>query len=164
MDNSEPNNSNLKRKSSSKDVVSMGSMLLSSLNKVRTLVEQGFVCGLLFVATISAAVYGYDKLASNGNAYGMPYLVWQISLLATAFILSLIVAIGLPILWGRRRGFKRVLGILSWEFILIAIAVLIAAFVLNGSSQANTVCPVIYQLNSSSNCFEPGGTILPSQQ
>ncbi len=158
MDNSEPKNTNR-----AKNGPGIGSLLLASFNKVRLLIEQGFVCALLLVGVISVAVYGYNRLA-NGNSVGtIPFTVWQLCLIITTFILGLIIAVGLPILWGRVLGFKRVLGILTWEFILLAIAVVIAAFVINSKGQNNSSCFSTFGVNNS-DCVLPDTTLSPTQQ
>ena len=166
MDESNMDKTSTRTSSNSKDVSAKNIKLalVGSFGKLRTIIEQGFICGLLFVAVISVAVYGYDTLTNNGNIYGIPFMVWQFGLIATAVMVGLVVAIGLPILWGKYGGYKRVLGIISWEFILVAIALLVAAFILNSQNRNdNTVCP-LYNLNSSTNCILPGGVVSPSQQ
>lgn len=133
--------------------------------KLRTIVEQGFICGVLLVAVISAAVYGYVTLTHRSNITGIPFTVWQVSLIATAVIAGLVVSIGLPILWGRQGGFKRILAIISWEFIIVAIALLVSAFVLNSKNQnSQTGCTEFTINTSGTSCINPGGVIIPSQQ
>jgi hypothetical protein len=166
MDESNMDKTSTKTSSNSKDVSAKNIKLalVSTFGKLRTIIEQGFICGLLFVGVVSVAVYGYDTLTNNGNISGIPFTVWQFGLIATAVMVGLVVAIGLPILWGKHGGYKRVLGVISWEFILVAIALLVAAFVLNSqNNNGNTVCP-IYGLNSGNNCIMPGGVVSPSQQ
>jgi amino acid permease len=136
----------------------------SIFNKLRSIVEQGFLSGVLLAVVISAAVYGYVTL-TRSNITGIPFTVWQVSLIATAAILGLVVSIGLPILWGKQGGFKKVLAIIGWEFIIVAIALLVASFVLNSKNQSsNTGCTELTINNSSTGCIQPGGEIIPSQQ
>jgi hypothetical protein len=165
MDNSNQDKNRSKTESSVKDInaKTIKLALLGTFSKLRTTIEQGFISGLLLVAVISLAVYGYEKLTSNSYISGISFNVWQISLIFTAVMLSLVVGVGLPILWGKRAGFKRVLGIISWEFIFVAIAVVITAFVLNSKNRnSNTDCTG--SLNSSYNCVLPDTNIFPSQQ
>jgi MFS family permease len=109
---------------------------------------QGFVVAILSSGIIILSVYGSEFLSKNsGNIQGLTYSVWDIVLFAATTLAGLITAIGLPVLWGRKGGYKRVLGAISFEVFLVAVALMVTAFVLN--RQSTTSPP------------PPPGTVLP---
>lgn len=101
----------------------------------------GLLSGFLLVIVISIAIIGFELLSNNQNISGNFYSIWNFALIAISIIACLIVGIGLPITWGKDKGFRRVLWIISSEVIFLAFALVISGIIINSSSNSNQVDP-----------------------
>lgn len=98
----------------------------------------GFTSALLLVGVVAAYYWG-SNVSYNSTNYSSVTQAWGTILDATSILLALVVAIGLPIWWGKVKSNCRVLASIAFEVFFLGLAVLISGFILfHGSNGSNT--------------------------
>lgn len=116
---------------------------------------QGLILAILFIAIVAVSYMAYNWLWNAGSYWSYDfslsgwsdalYWIWIVVLFSTAALASFLVLFALPIVWGRRFGWKRVFVIICCTLLVLFAALVVGAFILyinlgNGDSQQNNLC------------------------
>ena len=102
---------------------------------------QGLLSVVLFIVIISLAVIGVSVLSNNQSISGGAGTVWTIALIVFASIGGLLVTIGLPIIWGKSQGLRRIFLIIGFEMIFVIAGLTISGFIINAQNNTGSATP-----------------------
>jgi hypothetical protein len=149
-DNTESKSESIKNEPSAPVIISKGAAHKSRhlhLSKFKVAIWPaiiGFLSAVLLIGIIAAYYWGTNVSANSSN-YSNITQAWGTILEATSILFALVVAIILPIWWGRFKSNRRALASLAFEVIFLGLAVLISGFILfhgyNGGSNTGGINP-----------------------
>ena len=128
----------------------------------------GLISGALTVgiitATYLAITRSFDVWSVNSTGSGTQQTIWLVTLYLFAVLFGVITAVGLPIMWGKSGGFRKVFMIMFLEAFYVAIALLISAFFFfktaPPSTNPNCPTPTYGNTYANPNCsYNPGGPV-----